>query len=382
MTCNCLLDVVIVKSPVIENLTLQYYRKLLSTNWKVLVSRKSDDIITFLKQEDLNYQEIDEDLFNFDNGVESCNLIYLTEDRHDENIDKLFDITKCSDMVVDINFLGANEQLSLLSLKMVMERLRGPGGCSFDRKQTHDTLKPYLVEETYEVLEGIDHNSPEKLCEELGDLLLQIVFHTQIAEERGEFQLPEVLDTIKNKLIRRHPHVFGGEFAYSDYNLTWEEIKYQEKSSDHENSVQATHVEYNSNGCEQESILDGILESAPAMVRAEQIQKRCRKIGFDWEDMSGAITKVEEELAELLHAYQNNHWEKLEEELGDLIFSLINLSRFLNISTEATLEKTNRKFINRFKYIEEKVTRKGHKIVNYSLEDLDKYWEEAKKRGI
>ncbi|OWZ82702.1 nucleoside triphosphate pyrophosphohydrolase [Natranaerobius trueperi] len=258
------------------------------------------------------------------------------------------------------------QELSLLPLKKIMECLRSSKGCQFDKKQTHNTLKPYLLEECYEVIDAIENSTPEDLTEELGDLLLQVIFHTQIGEEQGELTLNEVLKNLEKKLIRRHPHVFTGPYSKKNDIPTWEEIKQKEKN----------------NKDKQKSIMDGIPQGASALFKAEKVQKKASECGFDWEASLGAYEKVKEELQELYDAYLDGYWENIEEELGDVFFSLVNLARFMNVSSEVALEKTVSKFIRRFIYIEQKITEKNDKIENFSLKELDDYWEEAKKRGV
>ncbi|ACB83668.1 nucleoside triphosphate pyrophosphohydrolase [Natranaerobius thermophilus] len=375
-------DILIVTQPVTKHISLEYYRKLMNSNCNILVSNSKSKIIEFLQSEQIHYQIIEQDSIDTwgTNGI-----FYITDNRKDNNISQILSLAKERGVDIDINFLGPQEELSLLPLKMVMEKLRGPGGCEFDKKQTHQTLKPYLIEEAYEVIEAIHEQNPDSVCEELGDLLLQVIFHAQVAEEQGEFQLDEVLTKLKDKLITRHPHVFGGKYAQTGTDpLSWEEIKLEEQQNNRKspNQNEIDDREGNKHPRESKSVLDKVPQAAPALVKAEKIQKIGKKMGFDWENSSGAYEKVNEEFTELQDAYQQENWEKLEEEIGDIIFSLVNLARFFNISTEVSLERTNEKFRRRFRYIEDKVRKQNEKFSNYSLEELDNYWDEAKKRGI
>lgn len=239
----------------------------------------------------------------------------------------------------------------------IIEILRAPGGCPWDREQTIEKLKPYLIEETYEVLEAMDEGG-EKLAEELGDLLLQVVFQSQIKKESNEFDIGDVIESINKKLIRRHPHVFGNvDVKNSDEVMkNWEEIKKKEKG--HE---------------QRKSQLDGIPKHLPSIMKAHKIQKKASKVGFDWDNPEGAINKMEEELEEFREAYKNKNIENMKEELGDIMFSLINVARMNGIDPEEALNLTIKKFDNRFRYIESKLDLK-----NASINEMEKYWEEAK----
>jgi MazG family protein len=242
----------------------------------------------------------------------------------------------------------------------VMKRLRGENGCPWDREQSHESLKPYLLEETYEVLESIDAGDDERLKEELGDLLLQIVFHSQIASEEKRFTIDDVARCIVSKLKRRHPHVFGEvQVRDSDEVLeNWERIK---------------------KGEGKRSVLEGVPESLPALLKARRVQEKVRRVGFDWDGVEGPLNKVVEEIKELRTAVQKRKREEVEEEFGDILFSLVNVSRFLGIDAEEALRKSIRKFVKRFKSIEERVSRKGEKpLESHSIEELDKLWEESK----
>ncbi len=249
----------------------------------------------------------------------------------------------------------------LQKLIAVMAQLRSPVGCPWDREQTHESLKPYLIEEVHEVLEAIEDSSPVKLKEELGDLLFQIVFHCQLASEHGDFTIADVIDGIANKIINRHPHVFGNrKFQSSDeVKRQWHERKKEE-------------------GKFKESILDGVPKSLPSLLKSQRLQSRASKVGFDWANVHDVLKKVDEELGELKNAVATNSKKDIEEELGDVLFVLVNVSRFAGINAEEALKKTNNKFISRFKYIEKKAVESGRDISEMSLEEMDRLWEEAK----
>jgi tetrapyrrole methylase family protein/MazG family protein len=249
----------------------------------------------------------------------------------------------------------------------IMARLRGEDGCPWDREQTSESIKPYLVEETYEVLEAIDEQDPAKLKEELGDLMLQIVFHAQMAEEAGAFTVRDVLAAINDKLVRRHPHVFGDVKADTAQEVlfNWEQIKQTERRREKG----------------QASLLDGVPRELPALLRAHRLQEKASRVGFDWQEAQEVFRKVEEELAELRAAMQGQAAERVEAELGDLLFALVNLSRFLAVNPEEALRKTIARFIARFRYIEEELARRGRSLRQASLEEMDALWAEAKAQG-
>lgn len=249
----------------------------------------------------------------------------------------------------------------------IMARLRGENGCPWDREQTSESIKPYLVEETYEVLEAIDERDPLKLREELGDLALQVVFHAQMAEEAGAFGIADVLATINDKLRRRHPHVFGDVKAETAQEVlfNWEQIKQLERKK-----VTA-----------QASLLDGVPRELPALLRAHRLQEKASRVGFDWKEARPVFQKVEEELAELKAAMEGQEPDRMEAELGDLLFSLVNLSRFIEVNPEEALRKTIARFIARFRYIEEELARRGQSLRQATLQEMDALWAEAKAQG-
>ncbi len=248
----------------------------------------------------------------------------------------------------------------------ILVRLRSENGCPWDREQDHHTLTRYLVEETYEVLETIQQEDMYKLCEELGDLLLQIVFHAQIARERGYFDINDVVDGVSRKMVRRHPHVFGDlQLESSDeVRVTWEKIKQTERGDD---------------AGQNRSILDGVPHGLPALLHAYKIQARAARTGFDWPNYKGALGKLEEELSEWKEALENGNRDQLKQETGDILFAAVNVARQLEIDPELALTATNNKFHRRFRYIEGKAAEKGQKLNDMTLDEMDFFWEQAKK---
>ena len=252
-------------------------------------------------------------------------------------------------------------------LVQIMARLRGENGCPWDREQTHASIKPYLLEETYEVLESIDENDPVKLEEELGDLALQVVFHAQMADEAGLFTIADVLRGINEKLRRRHPHIFGDVKADTAQEVlfNWEQIKKLEREKAQGRA----------------SLLDGVPRELPALLRAHRLQEKASRVGFDWNEARQVFQKVEEELAELRAAMESEQPDRMEAELGDLLFSLVNLGRFIAVNPEDALRKTIARFIARFQYIEEELAKRGTAPGQVTLEEMDALWAEAKAKG-
>ena len=249
----------------------------------------------------------------------------------------------------------------------IMERLRAPGGCPWDRKQTFDTIKPYLLEESYEVMDAIDKRDWAGLEEELGDLLLQPVFFAAMAAEAKLFTISDSLDAINQKLIRRHPHVFGDANAHTaeDVKQRWDEIKKGEKAAKGQAAA--------------ESALEGVPRTLPALVEAEKITQKAAGVGFEWPDVSGVVAKIQEEAAELAKAQSGQSQEEIEHEVGDLFFTLVNLARFLKIDPEQALRKTNARFRRRFEHIEVSVASAGETLSNTSLDRMEELWQEAKQ---
>ena len=259
-----------------------------------------------------------------------------------------------------IDFVRKNSY-SLKDLENIVSILRSPGGCPWDAEQDHKSLRRALLEESCEVIEAIDEESPDHLKEELGDVLLQVVFHADIEREAGRFDLEAVADGVSKKLIFRHPHVFGDvEVADSaEVLVNWDQLKRQEKSQD-------TYTD----------TLTAVAKSLPALWRAEKVQKKAKKAGFDWPDASGAVDKLSEELGELKEAIEQGT--NVAEELGDLLFSIVNVSRFLKTDPEEALNAATEKFISRFAKVEEMALSQGKDMAQMPLEDLDKLWEQAK----
>ena len=251
----------------------------------------------------------------------------------------------------------------------IMARLRAPGGCPWDRAQSRQDLKPYLVEETYEVLDAIEKGDPGLLQEELGDLLLQVVFHAQIASEDGDFSIEDVCRGINEKLVRRHPHVFGEVQAETaeEVLVNWEAIKTAEKAE--------------KNGGETvPSVLAGVPKVLPALLKAYRLQQKAARVGFDWEERGQVEAKVREEWAELNEAVAQGDKDHVREELGDFLFALVNLSRFLDIDPEDALQLANGKFMRRFRGIEEEAKARGRDIHGMTLAEMDEIWDLIKAR--
>ena len=247
-------------------------------------------------------------------------------------------------------------------LVRIMARLRAPGGCPWDREQTFDTIKPFTLQETYEVLDAIDRRDWPELSSELGDLLLQCVFYAQMASEENLFSIGDSLDAINHKLIRRHPHVFGSETARdeADVRKIWSEVKAAEKQ----------------NKLASGGLLDAVPRALPALVEAEQISSRAANQGFDWPDVSGVLAKLDEERRELDACTTQ---EEREDELGDMLFTLVNLARFLKVDPEQALRRANAKFRRRFAYVEAQAAERGRTLPECSLEEMESLWQEAKK---
>ena len=258
-------------------------------------------------------------------------------------------------------------------LVQIMARLRGPEGCPWDREQDFKSLKPMLVEEVYEVLEAIDAEDYQGLAEELGDLLLHVVFHARLGEELGRFQIDDVIDGISEKLIRRHPHVFGDEEATSAREVVdnWEAIKLQEKAS--------------ARAGDPPALLDGIPRKLPALHEAHKISSRVARAGFEWPEIDAVFDKLQEEIQELREEIARTDGptrrDAIEIELGDTFFVLVNIARFLDLDSESALKSANRKFRSRFEYVEQALVRAGKARSEWSLEEMESLWQQAKKKG-
>ncbi len=249
-------------------------------------------------------------------------------------------------------------------LRGIVARLRAPNGCPWDQEQTHSSLRAGLLEEAYEVVEAINQRDDTNLREELGDLLLQVVFHAQIAHEEGRFDLDAVARAISEKLIRRHPHVFGEDKCAdsSEVLVRWEDIKRAEK------------------GAAIQSALDGVSGGLPALMRSEKVQKKAARVGFDWPALGPVLEKIREEVAEV-EAELGNGPARLEDEIGDLLFSVVNLARKLKIDGEVALHRATDKFIGRFQQVEKLAAERALELQKLSLEQLDELWEEVKRSG-
>ena len=249
---------------------------------------------------------------------------------------------------------------ALDELLEIQNRLLAPGGCPWDREQTHTSLVRYLIEETYEVIEAINEGDMYKLREELGDLLLQIVFHAALAQARGDFDFADLTRTVSKKMVDRHPHVFGSMQLKTSEDVldNWEDFKRQEG---------------------KKYLLGGIPKGLPALLRAEKIQEKLNRVGYDWPDVGGALDKLQEEVQELLQAHQQD---EITEEMGDVLFALVNVARFKQVEAEQALQHSNDKVTRRFNYIEQRVTESGRSFSELTPEEMDAIWDEAKAQGL
>jgi tetrapyrrole methylase family protein/MazG family protein len=261
-------------------------------------------------------------------------------------------------------------------LVAVQARLRAPNGCPWDREQTHETLRTYLLEEAYEVLEALESGNDEKFAEEMGDLLLQIVFHSQIAREEGRFTVSDVIREIHDKMVRRHPHVFGKTRAKDSAEVlrNWEQIKSEERRAKSEETNQIA-----SGSPKKASLLDGVSRGLPATLEGLQLTRKVARMGFDWEDAAGIFEKMAEESEELKQALQTSAQQKIEEELGDLLFAAVNLSRFLKFDPEIALKKANAKFSRRFRAMEKLAREGGREFKDLPREEMEALWDAAKE---
>ena len=250
-------------------------------------------------------------------------------------------------------------------LLAIMQQLRSPQGCPWDREQTHASIKPNLIEESYETLDAIDSGDPRKLKEELGDVLLQVIFHAQMAAEAGAFNFGDVVQILSEKLIRRHPHVFGTVKVSGSREVlkNWETIKRGEKKARREFP----------------SVVADIPRHLPALLKAEQVQRKASRVGFDWKTVAPVAAKIEEELAEVRDAVARRQPAEVREELGDLLFAVVNLGRFLGHSAEEALDGTVRKFVRRFQEIERRLHAQGREMASCPLAELDAIWEQIKR---
>jgi tetrapyrrole methylase family protein / MazG family protein len=260
-------------------------------------------------------------------------------------------------------------------LAAVQARLRAPDGCPWDREQTHASLRTYLIEEAYEVLEAMESGDDGKFAEEMGDLLLQIVFHSEIAKEEGRFTVSDVIREVHDKMVRRHPHVFGEKRAKDSAEVlrNWEQIKKEERIAAGKKGVEETKKEERA-----ASLLDGVSKALPAALEGFQLTRRAARIGFDWDKVEGVFEKLSEESDELREAVSAKDARRTEEEMGDLLFAAVNLARFLHVDPEIALKKANAKFSSRFRRMEELAARGGKALADVPREKMEEFWETAK----
>lgn len=247
-------------------------------------------------------------------------------------------------------------------LVALMTRLRSPEGCPWDRKQTLPDLKPYVIEEAYEVVDAIDRDERAALMEEIGDLLLQAVFITELTREEGTFDVYDSITAIHDKLVRRHPHVFGDVVAHDAEQvlINWEKLKRDERQA------------------ENKSVLSGVPQSMPALLKASRLTEKAARVGFDWRRTEDVFDKLDEEMAELREAVASGETSKMEDEIGDLLFTIANIARKVNVNAEEALQSTNRKFMRRFESMESQVREQGRNLDQLELEEMDHLWDEAK----
>lgn len=257
------------------------------------------------------------------------------------------------------------EKRTFDDLVTIMTRLRAPGGCPWDREQTFESLKPFVIEEAYEVVDAIDRDDRDGLVEELGDFLLQAVFLSEVAREEGSFDVYDAITAIHDKLVRRHPHVFGDVKADTAEQVlaNWEKLKSAERKEEKKGGV-----------------LSGVPQSLPALLKASRLTEKAARVGFDWEQIDDIFAKIEEEVHELREAIRTESREEIENEFGDLLFTMANIARRMEINAEEALQSTNRKFKRRFEAIEDELDRRGQKFEELSLEQLDAMWNEVKQR--
>jgi len=271
-------------------------------------------------------------------------------------------------MTVDIEFLGASP---IQRLKKLMQILRDPHtGCPWDREQRYGTISPYTIEEAYEVADAVERGDMADLKEELGDLLFQVIFFTQMSAEDKLFGFDDVCDDLTRKMVRRHPHIFGNEAQRKDaahQTHAWEAMKAQEREAKGQTQ-------------DNTSLLDNVPLGLPALTRAEKLQKRAARVGFDWPSLDGVMDKITEEAQELVDAHKDGYQDNIEDEIGDLLFSVANLARKMGVAPETALRRTNHKFTSRFQYIEAQAAHNNTAIEELSLDQMEAYWQEAKDK--
>lgn len=328
----------------------QVYDQFVASNVKLtLMEKLPDDYQVYIVTAAGSSQEIIEKvpLFELDRNVSINNLtsVYIPPVKEEQILLKNFS-----------------------KLREIIAELRSPTGCPWDREQTHESLKKYLIEETYEVIDAINHEDIDHLIEELGDVLLQVMLHAQIGEDDGYFSIDDIIEGLSAKMIRRHPHVFGNGKADNAEEVVrnWQEIKKQEK------------------GEVPSSLLEGVSMALPNLLRAYELQKKAAKVGFDWQEITPALEKVKEELEEFVNELDGTDegMARAKGEFGDLLFAFVNVARFLKIHPEEALFETNEKFTRRFQFVEEKVKDSGRTFEEHTLEQLDLYWDEAKLLGL
>jgi tetrapyrrole methylase family protein/MazG family protein len=261
-------------------------------------------------------------------------------------------------------------------LAAVQARLRAPDGCPWDREQTHASLRTYMMEEVYEVLEALESGDDGKFAEEMGDLLLQIVFHSQIAKEEGRFTISDVIREVHDKMVRRHPHVFGEKPAKDAAEVlkNWEQIKKEERRAAGKKNADGS-----KGAAKDGSLLDGVSRALPAALEGFQLTRRAARIGFDWNSVEGVFDKMSEEAGELRQALSAKDTKRTEEEMGDLLFASVNLARFLHIDPEIALKKANARFYMRFRQMEELAAKNGKALADVSRAQMEEFWETAKR---
>ncbi|EGD52390.1 MazG family protein [Thermoanaerobacter ethanolicus JW 200] len=329
-----------------HNIVVQIYDKFVASEAKLKLSEIYGDnyLVTLIKNAGINGRQV----------IETMPLYLI------DRIDWIDYLTSLYIPPVQKIF---QEKYDIYDLLEIMRILRSEKGCPWDKEQTHQSLEKYLVEESYELIDAIEKESEDKMAEELGDVLLQVVFHSQIAKERGTFNFCDVVDGICKKMIWRHPHVFGTEELKTSKAVLekWDELKREEKDLNSYTEV-----------------LKDVPKHMPALIRSYKVQEKAAKVGFDWERVEDAISKVYEELEELKEVYKGKDKEKIIEEVGDLIFAVVNVARFLDVEPESATHNTVEKFIKRFEYIEKTAAKNGQKLDEMTLDDMDKLWNEAK----
>lgn len=290
-------------------------------------------------------------------------LLYFGDEEEEEEAAGFNEITVAEEEEGTIGYLQNLDDFDIMPLAEVMRTLREPGGCPWDREQTHSSIRSNMIEEVYEFLEAVDDNDIAGMREELGDVLMQVVFHARISQEAGEFDLQEVIDEVTDKLIRRHPHVYGETQVENSAQVlvNWDAIKKEEKK-------------------ERKHVLDGVAKGLPSLLKAYKLQSKAAKVGFDWDNKEAVWAKVEEELAELKEALTSENKVEAEAELGDLLFALVNYARHCQLEPEVALDGTNNRFASRFAQVEAAVLASGKSWEEFTLAELDKFWDAAKAK--